>query len=93
MYLFSETMSDNPWQVDTIGAFWFLKCPECTFDTKKENIFQEHAVENHPQSFVLFLDGIDTKEEIEDNFFEIKQEISTLKYRKFVNLQLVRFEY
>ena len=69
-------MSDNPWQVDNIQAFWFLKCPECTFDTKKENIFQEHAVENHPQSFVFFLDGIDTKVEIENDFFEIKQEPS-----------------
>ena len=72
--LFSEMMSENPWRVYNIQAFWFLKCPECTFDTKKENIFQEHAVENHPQSFVFFLEGIDTKDEIENDFFEIKQE-------------------
>ena len=48
-------MSVNPWQVDTIQAFWFLKCPECTFDSKEEEIFLGHAAENHPLSYV-FLD-------------------------------------
>jgi KRAB domain-containing zinc finger protein len=46
--------SDNPWQVDSIQSFWFLKCPECTFDSKKEEIFQDHAIENHPKSWELF---------------------------------------
>ena len=46
--------SDNPWQVDSLHAFWFLKCPECIFDTREENHFQDHALENHPLSFVLF---------------------------------------
>ena len=46
--------SDNPWHVDSIQTFWFLKCPECNFDSKKEEIFQDHAIENHPKSWELF---------------------------------------
>ena len=60
-------MADNPWHVDSIQAFTFLRCPECIFDTKEEEIFQEHAIENHPLSFVLF--GKKLKEEtLDDNF-------------------------
>ena len=44
----------NPWNVDSIQDFSFLKCPECPFDAKQEDIFQNHAIENHPLSFVLF---------------------------------------
>ena len=46
-------MADNPWNVDSIEAFTFLKCPECLFDTKEENSFLEHAFENHPMSSVF----------------------------------------
>ena len=45
---------DNPWQVISIQAFSILKCPECFFATKEENFFEDHAVTNHPMSFVLF---------------------------------------
>jgi hypothetical protein len=44
----------NPWHVDSIQSFWFLRCPECPFDTKEEYMFQDHAIENHPASFSLF---------------------------------------
>ena len=47
-------MEENPWQVDSVQAFSFLKCPECIFDTQEEDFFQVHATENHPLSFVLF---------------------------------------
>ena len=47
-------MEYNPWQVDSLQAFSFLKCPECIFDTKEEDFFQVHAIEKHPLSFVLF---------------------------------------
>ena len=36
-------MDINPWRVDSILEFSFLKCPECTFDTKEEDTFQYHA--------------------------------------------------
>ena len=64
-------MAQNPWAVESIQAFYFLKCPECDFDTKEDNVFENHATENHPLSFVLFdkkyveedFDTIDIKEE------------------------------
>mgnify|MGYP002051256855 CR=1 FL=1 len=46
--------TDNPWQVESIQDFSFLKCPECIFDTKTEDTFRNHATENHPLSLVLF---------------------------------------
>ena len=45
---------DNPWKVDSIKAFSCLKCPECLFNTKEEDLFQDHAVKNHPSSSLLF---------------------------------------
>ena len=57
-------MDINPWQVESIQDFSFLKCPECTFDTKDEDTFQDHATESHPLSFVLF------KKTSKDEYFE-----------------------
>ena len=54
-------MDFNPWQVESIQEFLFLKCPECPFDSKEEETFQDHAIENHPLSFILF--GKSLKEE------------------------------
>ena len=45
---------NNPWKVDSIQAFSCLKCPECLFNTKEEDLFQDHAVKNHPSSSLLF---------------------------------------
>ena len=47
-------MAHNPWAVESIQAFYFLKCPECHFDTKEENTFENHATENHPLSYIFF---------------------------------------
>ena len=47
-------MTVNPWNVDSVNAFYFLKCPECIFDTQEEYSFRDHAIENHPLSHVLF---------------------------------------
>ena len=44
----------NPWLVDSIEDFYFLKCPECNFDSKEETNFQIHAVEHHPLSLAFF---------------------------------------
>ena len=57
----SEMTTTNPWQVDSVQAFVCLKCPECTFDAKTGEVFRDHALENHPLSFVLF--GKTLKEE------------------------------
>ena len=47
-------MDENPWQVDSLQDFLYLKCPECTFETQEDLSFQDHAIENHPLSFVFF---------------------------------------
>ena len=47
-------MRNNPWQVDSIEAFSYLKCPECTFNTKDEISFQDHALENHILSCAFY---------------------------------------
>ena len=47
-------MASNPWQVDSIDEFYFLKCPECMFFSQEENDFKGHAIENHPLSNTLF---------------------------------------
>ena len=57
MSILNETVEKrfiNPWQVDCIDSFTYLKCPECVFDTKEKTCFQNHAIENHPLSHVLF---------------------------------------
>jgi hypothetical protein len=43
-------MDVNPWKGDSIQEFTFLKCPECTFDSKEKETFQDHSIENHPMS-------------------------------------------
>ena len=80
-------MSINPWQVESIQAFYFLKCPECTFTNKEESDFQTHAIENHPLSATFFeksnltiqeigtLDGSNKNSESSDSFIEIKEEV------------------
>ena len=45
---------ENPWKVNSIDAFSYLKCPECEFDSKAESKFKNHAIKNHPLSLVLF---------------------------------------
>ena len=47
-------MDNNPWKIDCIEAFLFFNCPECAFIAKEKNLFQDHAKDNHPQSYVLF---------------------------------------
>ena len=44
----------NPWLVDTIEAFSFYCCPECTFKSSKPFFFQNHALQNHDLSKSLF---------------------------------------
>ena len=78
-------MAGNPWHVESILAFYCLKCPECEFNSKEENNFVHHAKEYHPLSCVLFSE--DTLNTTSLNFNEefdtgqIKQEnISDFKY-------------
>jgi hypothetical protein len=74
-------MNANPWQVDSIQEFAFLNCPECTFKSKHEDFFQEHATKSHPSSSVLFNTVLDEKDFIENwngqNEYQINEEEGT----------------
>ena len=68
-------MADNPWFVDSLQAFWQLKCPECTFNSKEDATFKYHAVTKHPLSLVLF--GKEFNYPVENPIIDlIKTEIS-----------------
>ena len=51
-------MDFNPWRVESIQEFSFLKCPECAFDSKQEDSFENHAMENPPLSFIQFVKSV-----------------------------------
>jgi KRAB domain-containing zinc finger protein len=74
----AQWASYNPWSVNSVHDFWFLRCPECPFDSKDEVHFQAHAIEKHPASLTLF--GKSVKTENFDNdyeFVEYKNEAAT----------------
>ena len=67
---FVDTITFNPWHVESLEEFAYLKCPECSFDCKEDTVFKDHALENHPLSIVLF--GV--RSNCED--FKVKEELS-----------------
>ena len=86
-------MIENPWLVESIQDFYFLKCPECSFDTQQEIIFQQHSIENHPLSYVFFqtkiedaaypFEGFKIKQEpaeLVETSYDIKQETTNDNY-------------
>ena len=77
-------MSKNPWQVDSVRDFCCIKCPECEYFTKEETLFENHATQNHPLSFVLFDKKSDINEDIFDSIV-IKEEPLLPMTNTFVN--------
>ena len=70
-------MIKNPWYVDSIQSFLCLKCPECFYYSKEKAEFQEHALDNHPLSFVLFRKIFEEDENNSLlNFEELKTDIA-----------------
>ena len=47
-------MEINPWNVESIEAFSYFKCPECSFLSQVKKYFEDHAVKNHLLSTILF---------------------------------------
>ena len=64
-------MEINPWKVDSLEAFACLKCPECTYFSREEINFKNHAIKRHPLSSVFF-------EQSESQFVIASEENSTL---------------
>ena len=67
---------ENPWKVESIQNFSYLKCPECTFFTKEEKDFEIHAVANHPLSAALFDKTMVSSEIIVPEFEEVLGDVS-----------------
>jgi hypothetical protein len=67
--------SFHPWMVESIEAFSFYCCPECTFRSKEENFFEAHALQNHDLSRYLFQDNF-----VQDVKIDIKVESSEAKH-------------
>ena len=76
-------MTGNPWQVESILAFYCLKCPECEFNSKEETNFIHHAKEYHPLSFVLF-----DQEASNGAPYNYKEEINTAHIKQEQNYDL-----
>lgn len=68
----------NPWQVQSLDAFNYLCCPECVFRSKETQLFENHAVLNHPQSSVFFNDSKDFKE-VDDSYEPFEDSIEPVE--------------
>ena len=62
---------NNPWNVESLQAFLCLKCLECVFDTKEKDIFQNHAIENHLLSTVLFIKDLKKEKNFDGKFNDL----------------------
>ena len=73
-------MTQNPWQVDSVQAFVYINCPECSFKTKEEGFFQDHAVASHPMCFPLFghtdivIEEVTVEDKKSEYYIEVKAE-------------------
>ena len=73
-------MTQNPWQVNSIQAFVYINCPECSFKTKEEGFFQDHAVASHPMCFPLFgrtdivIEEVTVEDQKPEYYIEVKAE-------------------
>ena len=73
--LLSEASKDLPPGID---AKIFFCCPECSFKSQKENVFQIHALEKHPQSLYFFMG--DTEEMKSGRFSNISPFLTFLRH-------------
>ena len=82
-------MDENPWQVESLQDFSYLKCPECSFDAKEEEVFEYHATENHPLSFVFFGKIFVKEEALEMDEYNLVSEniIGTPNFPKITNIK------
>ena len=83
----SQNVSDNPWQVESIDAFYYLKCPECSFDTKDQDFFEIHAAENHPLSFTFFGNHYKEPEFDENDFIKNEPLSDNIVIKKEPNIE------
>ena len=87
-------MEINPWKVDSLEAFACLKCPECTYFSREEINFKNHAIDSHPLSSIFF-------EQLESQVVIASEENDTLdkisgkelsKHKQFIPTAFYRSE-
>ena len=66
-------LHQNPWQVESLDDFTFICCPECTFKSKTESSFQNHALDNHPQCLAFFSENLESHG-LDNENIDIKEE-------------------
>ena len=56
-----EPKSENPWSVPSLQEFLKFVCPECDFNSKDENEFHCHALENHDKAKEIWSKSVQNK--------------------------------
>ena len=62
--------------VESIEAFSFYCCPECTFRSKEENFFEAYSLQNHDSSRYFFQENAEMKMGIKVEAFEESFEVT-----------------
>ena len=85
-------MGENPWQVESLEDFLYLKCPECNFDAKEAEVFEDHATENHPLSFAFFVKTSVKEEYLDVDEFNLESE-NMIVTPNFPGIPVIKKEY
>ena len=80
--------SFHPWMVESIEAFSFYCCPECTFRSKEENFFEAHALQNHDSSRYFFQENAEMKTDIKVEAFEVTPDAIGQHFLSNTNVQV-----
>ena len=78
-----EPKSENPWNVPSLQEFLKFVCPECDFNSKDENEFHWHALENHDKAKEIWSKSVQNryceKEDKSQEVTEILWNAKTIK--------------
>lgn len=78
-----EPKSENPWSVPSLQEFLKFVCPECDFNSKDENEFHWHALENHDKAKEIWSKSVQNryceKEDKSQEVTEILWNAKTIK--------------
>ena len=75
----SENQTKNPWSVPSLQEFLKFVCPECDFNSKDENEFHWHTLDNHDKAKRIW-----AKSAIETNK-KIVVELGSLEFQNIID--------
>ena len=67
-FSFQVKMAQNPWAVDSIKSFYFLKCPECDFSYRNSVDLDIHILKHKPEQDLLFCDHCEFSSKLENEY-------------------------